>query len=269
MNLFRVRGILLAVHFSFFLFLAVLAFSGWADAGVVGAIQYSAVLLAFFVCVILHELGHCFTAMHFGVNVRRILLLPIGGMAEFDTIPREPRQELLITLAGPAVNFVIAGFLWLLLPGQLPAETATSSNAEELTLTLIELGYLLMSWNFKMGCFNLLPAFPMDGGRILRALLATRLSYLRATFWAASVGKALCIAAIASVLVFYSIADAAVLVSLFSFILIVGELEYRAAKRNEIEDAHLRATLARLYPPAVLFDEPPLLAASTGTEPPH
>src|SRR6185369_457657 len=72
--------------------------------------------LAYFTCVILHELGHSFTAMHFGVRVRRILLMPIGGMAEFDSIPRQPRREILITLAGPAVNFLIAGVLWLFAP---------------------------------------------------------------------------------------------------------------------------------------------------------
>lgn len=254
MNLFRVGGIQLAVHFSFFLLLAVNAFDGWADAGWPGLWWNSAVLIAFFICVVLHELGHCFTAMRFGVNVPRILLMPIGGMAEFDGIPREPRRELLITIAGPSVNFVIAGLLWVF----LPALTPLPDGAVEADLpTLLESGHILMQWNLAMGLFNLLPAFPMDGGRILRALLATRLNYLKATFWAATTGKVLCVIG-ASVAIFYQ----PLLAALFVFIFIVGELEYRAAKRREVEDAHWRAVLARMQAEAMSrpAEEPPLIA---------
>ena len=112
MNLFRIRGIQLAVHVSFLLLVALVAQEGWADDRWTGLFWNVATLLVFFTCVILHELGHSFTAMRFGVGVRRILLMPIGGMAEFDSIPREPSREFLITLAGPAVNFVIAAALW-------------------------------------------------------------------------------------------------------------------------------------------------------------
>ena len=130
MNLFRVRGILLAVHFSFFLLLAVNAFDGWADAGWEGMWWNTAALIAFFVCVVLHELGHSFTALHYGIGVRRILLMPIGGMAEFDSIPRQPRLELWITLAGPAVNFAIAAALWFVLPAEISvAEGSLSDEA--------------------------------------------------------------------------------------------------------------------------------------------
>jgi Zn-dependent protease len=101
-------------------------------------------------------------------------------MAEFDSIPRQPRRELLITIAGPAVNFVLAALLWLVLPSQVELE----SNV----VTLADFGHLVLQWNLLMGVFNLLPAFPMDGGRVLRALLATRLSRLRATEIAVSVG---------------------------------------------------------------------------------
>jgi Zn-dependent protease len=241
LNLFRIRGIQLAVHFTFFLWLAVNAFDGWADAGWPGAAWNAAAIVAFFTCVVLHELGHSFTAQHYGIGVSRILLMPIGGMAQFDDIPRQPRRELLITLAGPAVNFVLAGALWLGLRGL----TEDDENA----LTLVNFGRLLLMWNLAMGCFNLLPAFPMDGGRILRALLATRVRYVRATLWAATIGKVLCALGIAIAL-YYGIWILAVL---FAFILIVGELEYRAVKRRELEDAHWREIAARLYP----FDPPP------------
>jgi Zn-dependent protease len=198
--------------------------------------------------VVLHELGHSFTAMHYGIGVRRILLLPIGGMAEFDSIPRQPRRELMITLAGPAVNFVIAALLWPLLP-----ERAAGGTAEEMTFA--DFGHLVMQWNILMGVFNLLPAFPMDGGRILRAALATRLNYLRATWWAATTGKVICAIGFA-VAAFVE----PMLMLLFAFIYVVGELEYRAVRRREIDDAHVRAVLARLYafePPPL--EEPPVL----------
>ena len=114
MNLFRIRGIRLEVHFSFLLLLAFVAQEGWSDAGWSGLLWSVATLVAFFACVVLHELGHSFTAMHFGIGVRRILLMPIGGMAEFEDIPRQPMREFLMTIAGPAVNFVIVGVLWFL-----------------------------------------------------------------------------------------------------------------------------------------------------------
>lgn len=260
LNLFRVRGILLAVHFSFFLLLGVNAFDGWAEAGWPGLWQNTAVLLAFFVCVVLHELGHSFTAMRYGIGVRRILLMPIGGMAEFDGIPREPRRELLITLAGPAVNFVIAGLLWLVLPAAL-REAATDVSEE--ALTLVAFVHVLMQWNLAMGCFNLLPAFPMDGGRILRAVLATRFPYLRATFFAATMGKVVCVLGVLVALFApeLGISDQPIhlLAILFGFIFVVGEMEYRATKRRELDDAHFRATLARLYPIPPTLAEPPLL----------
>ena len=240
LNLFRLRGILLAVHFSFFLLLAVNAFEGWAESGWPGLWWNTGALLAFFACVVLHELGHSFTALHFGIGVRRILLMPIGGMAEFDSIPRQPRSELLITLAGPAVNFVIAGMLWLLLPAGAGLPTA---EPESDALTLLAFAHVLMRWNLVMGCFNLLPAFPMDGGRILRALLATRMDYLRATFWAATVGKILSGAGAIAAFAYF---EEPLLAALFVFIFFVGEMEYRATRRKEIEDAHLRDSLARL-----------------------
>lgn len=246
MNLFRVRGIQLAVHFSFFLLLAVNAFVGWADSGQSGLFWHTAALLAFFTCVVLHELGHSFTAMHYGIGVRRILLMPIGGMAEFDSIPRQPGRELLITIAGPAVNFVIAAILWLLLPSTVPSETNV--------VTAVDFGHLLLQWNLLMGVFNLLPAFPMDGGRILRAGLATKLNYVRATFWAVSVAKVFCVLGF-TVAAFYE----PMLMLLFGFIFFVGEMEFRAVKRREIDDAHLRAFLARTYDFAPPVEEPPLL----------
>ena len=249
-NLFRIRGIQLAVHGSFWLLLAYVAYEGWRVDGTVGLIWSATALLAFFTCVVLHELGHSFTAMHFGVGVRRILLMPIGGMAEFESIPRQPSRELLITLAGPAVNFVIAGVLW---------PTVGFGSGDEYPFTVKGLAQLLLYANLAMGVFNLLPIFPMDGGRIFRALLAWRLPYLRATFWAATVGKVLAfVAALVALFIYHHYLTAA----LFAFIYFAGDVEYRMVKRRETDDARWRVMLAQYYqaPPG---DKPPILSSQT------
>jgi Zn-dependent protease len=246
MNLFRIRGIQLAVHGSFFLLLAYYGWLGWGEAGTKGAEWSVAMVLAFFACVVLHELGHSFTARSFGVNVRRILLMPIGGMAEFDVIPRQPRSELLITLAGPAVNFLIATLLAVFV--RFP-DGILQWDPTGLPLGFGELGRYLLAANLVMGCFNLIPVFPMDGGRILRALLATRLTYVNATFWAMSIGKVLAILAVVAAL--YN--ESYLVAGLFIFILIAGDAEYRHVKRRDAEKANWAETLRRLY------QEPPLL----------
>lgn len=255
LNVLRIRGIQLAVHVSFFLLLGFIAWEGYAEDGWIGLGWNVATLLAFFTCVVLHELGHSFTARRFGVSVRRILLMPIGGMAEFDAIPRQPSRELLITLAGPAMNFAIAATLWALVgvPAGWPGAPVGSVD-----FTADATGFLqlLLTWNLLMGLFNLVPVFPMDGGRILRALLATRLPYLRATFVAASVGKVLAAAGVLAALLVYDLPLTALL---FAFIFYAGEMEYRAARRRELEDAHWREMLARLAIPPPPTEEPPLL----------
>ena len=257
MNLFRIRGIRLEVHFTFLLLLAFVAQDGWAEARWPGLLWSVATIIAFFSCVVLHELGHSLTAMRFGIGVRRILLMPIGGMAEFDDIPRQPLREFLMTIAGPAVNFAIVGALWFIPLGDDGEVIQKYSLAG-----LVEQVFVA---NLVMGCFNLLPAFPMDGGRILRALLATRLPYLRATFWAATVGKVLAglgvVVALATRRLGLTDEPLYMLAVLFSFIVIAGEIEYRAVKRRETDDAHWRDVLARLnllHPRPV--EEPPVLS---------
>jgi Zn-dependent protease len=228
-NLFRVLGIQLAVHVSFPLLLAYVAYQGWEEGGRPGMLWHTALISAFFGCVILHELGHSLVARRFGVRVPRILLLPIGGMAEFDRIPRRPRHEFLITIAGPAVNFVIAG----LLLGAIWAGGLVRS--EDATYNFTSLLDELWMWNLAMGVFNLLPVFPMDGGRILRSVLALRLPYLRATWWAALVSKILA-PVFAGIAFFYL--QSPMLGVLFIFILIVGDAEYRQTVRREAEVRH-------------------------------
>ena len=246
MNLFRIRGIQLAVHISFFLLLAYIGYTGWQENGTNGLVWNVITVSAFFACVVLHELGHSFVAQHYGIGVRRILLMPIGGMAEMDAIPREPGREFLMTLAGPAVNFVIAGLLWPVvhwLPDMIRLHSWQG------------LIFQVFVANLVMGVFNLVPVFPMDGGRILRALLATRLNYLKATFVAASIGKVLALTGILFMLFWFDTPHYLGAL-LFLFIFLAGDAEYKAVRRRELEDAEWRAMLLRLYGPRA---EPPVI----------
>jgi Zn-dependent protease len=237
-RLFRIRGIQLSLHFTFLLFLAFIGWYAWREsppgARLLGVVANIGFMLIFFLCVVLHELGHAFMARRFGVRVPRILLLPIGGMAEFDQMPRSPRAEVAIALAGPAVNAAIIALLLLFVP------FPSWNEVKSLELSLWQWPLVM---NLGMGLFNLTPAFPMDGGRVLRAALATRLPYLRATFWAATIGKLIGFVAAIAFLTSGKYFGAAAAV----FIIVVGELEYRVIRRQEQEEEHWRRWAARFY----------------------
>ncbi|MBK8937260.1 MAG: site-2 protease family protein [Polyangiaceae bacterium] len=197
MRVARIAGIDVFVHATFVL-LAV-----WYVAGVIaaGAAPAEAFLPAFYVaavfaCVVLHELGHALMARRFGIRTRDITLYPIGGIASLERIPSEPKAELLIALAGPAVNLVLAGGLALLgaaVPGLMGLGHVRGVEQSLLTS--------LLGANLFLAVFNLVPAFPMDGGRVLRALLAGSLERARATRIAALIGQALAVSVMVGVLV--------------------------------------------------------------------
>jgi Zn-dependent protease len=248
-NLFRIHGIQLSIHATFFLLLAYAGWEGWQDGGGWTGLALSVGLtVLFFVCVVLHELGHSLTAKRYGVNVPRILLMPIGGMAEFDRIPRQPSAELLITIAGPAVNFAIA--LVLILVVGLPAGWPLHAEYQD---TLAGVFQLLLTWNLLMGTFNLLPVFPMDGGRIFRALLARKLAYVEATRVAVMVGRVLALG-FALLALFYF--NRPMLGVLFAFIFFAGDAEYRGLLRREREAAYW-AEIARRIAAATPPEPPP------------
>ena len=249
-NLFRVFGIQLSVHSTFFLLLAYYGYEGWENGGLTGLVWRVILTVSFFICVVLHELGHSLTAKRYGVLVPRILLLPIGGMAEFDRIPRKPSAEFLITIAGPAVNFAIAGLLLPLVWHYLFNDAALDD------FSMAELVNQLFWGNLIMGTFNLLPVYPMDGGRIFRSILAIWLPYLRATWWAVMVARLLA-PLLAFIAIYYF--DSKMLGVLFIFIFIVGNNEYRQLQRREEEAAYwaeMAHRIAAATPPA---PEPPFL----------
>jgi Zn-dependent protease/CBS domain-containing protein len=181
----KLAGIDLKIHATFVLILAWVGLIHWQKgedaAGVLMGVVF---VLALFACVVLHELGHALAARRYGIGTKDITLLPIGGVARLERMPEDPRQEIVVALAGPAVNVLIAGaiFLWLTASGSWQAMS-------ELDVARGNLLERLMVVNIFLLAFNLLPAFPMDGGRVLRALLATRTSYAQATQTAAAVGQ--------------------------------------------------------------------------------
>jgi Zn-dependent protease/CBS domain-containing protein len=182
-------GIDVRVHWTFFLLLAFFAFIGYQASGsLLGALTPIAVIVALFVCVLLHEFGHSLVAQRLGIEIHSITLLPIGGVSNLESLPEKPSDELKITIAGPLVNVVLApvffgvGLLLGAEPG-IPADLFTGIGS--VGQFFFYLGYL----NVVLAVFNLLPAFPLDGGRILRGVLATRLGAIRSTEIASRVGQ--------------------------------------------------------------------------------
>jgi Zn-dependent protease/CBS domain-containing protein len=172
----RFSGIDVRVHWTFLLLLAFFAFIGYQSSGsLAGALTPTAVIVALFLCVLLHEFGHSLVAQRLGIEIHSITLLPIGGVSNLESLPEKPADEVKITLAGPLVNVVLAPMffgLGLLLGAEprMPTDLFTGINV-------------------VLALFNLIPAFPLDGGRVLRGLLATRLGALRATDIASRVGQ--------------------------------------------------------------------------------
>lgn len=207
----RIAGTDLKVHVTFLLLLVWAAFASYRVAGAEAAIDRTLFLVALFACVVLHEFGHIRMASRFGVRTPDVILLPIGGVARLERIPDEPKQELLIAIAGPAVTLAIALALLIaaLLLGIRPTLGDPVVDQQPFVIRLMAVNvYLLL--------FNLLPVFPMDGGRVFRAILAHRLGLMRATRIAGGVGQ---VAAVGmGILGFTSDAPMLMLVALFVFL---------------------------------------------------
>ena len=180
-----VSGTVIRLHVTFLLLLAWIAIAHYLQGGWPAAISGVLFISLLFVCVVLHEFGHIFAARRYGVQTPDIVLLPIGGVARLERIPEKPSEELVVALAGPAVNVVIALLLFLVLGGFAPATGLDIANPG------IDLLARLLWANIFLVVFNMIPAFPMDGGRVLRAFLAHRMGYAKGTQVAANIGQGL------------------------------------------------------------------------------
>jgi stage IV sporulation protein FB len=193
----RIAGTEVKVHVTFLLLLGWIAYDVNAEAGAGAAAAYTLFFVAFFCCILLHEFGHISMARRFGVRTPDVILLPIGGVARLERIPEDPGQELLVALAGPAVTLALILALFAAAAGVLGsaagvvhAIVATSRGLftdESITDPAPLLVHLLVANAMVLG-FNLIPAFPLDGGRVLRSLLARRLGLARGTRIAGAIG---------------------------------------------------------------------------------
>ena len=191
LKLGSISGIKIIVHWTFFFLIAWIVFTEIKANGNTNSIIFNVVLLlAVFVCVVLHELGHALTAKHFGINTQKITLLPIGGVASLERIPESPKQELLVTLAGPLVNIIIAILLYIVIPvNELMRLNFTETFETLSNFTVQNFLFYLFIVNVGLVIFNIIPAFPMDGGRILRAILAIKKGRIKATQIASNIGQ--------------------------------------------------------------------------------
>ena len=185
----RIAGIDIYLHTTFLILIVwIISASVFSGGSMLDAVIGVLFITSIFSFVVLHELGHALTARRFGIRTRDITLLPIGGIASIMSMPEKPRQELSIALAGPAVNIVLAAvfLLAVLILNSFLQNTWIGATA-------LSFLFLLMKVNIALAIFNLLPAFPMDGGRVIRALMSMRMPHLRATEIAAAIGKVMAV----------------------------------------------------------------------------
>lgn len=259
-SLGRIAGTEVRIHLTFFLLVAWFAIIAGNRGGQAAAVDAVAFVLAVFACVLAHEYGHVLAARRFGIGTRDITLLPIGGVARIERMPEKPTQELIIALAGPAVNVVIAAVLFLFFGAGVGLDPAAVENQT------IGFATRLALVNVLLVAFNLIPAFPMDGGRVLRALLSYRLDRAFATRIAAGVGQAMAFG-----LGFLGLFGNPLLIFIALFVFLAASQESYAVELSEAtRGANMRqatiTSFATLDPQSSVGEAARLMLTTTQTE---
>ena len=244
-NIGSIAGTAIRIHITFLLFLVWIFVASYISGGAEAAWSGLAFMVLLFLCVLAHEFGHIFTARAFGVRTPDVTLLPIGGVARLERIPEKPGEEFLIAIAGPLVNVAIAVVLVMLVGADLSASHLAAVESSKIALV-----DRLAVVNLFLTLFNMIPAFPMDGGRVLRALLSIRLGHVRATEIAATIGQA-----VAFVLGFAGLFFNPILIFIAIFVYLAAASEsqlvaLRAMSRDVPVGEAMMTQFARLTPEA-------------------
>jgi Zn-dependent protease/CBS domain-containing protein len=260
-RLFDVAGTAVRIHLTFFLLLAWIAAMHWSRGGAAEAVDGVVFIVLLFLCVLAHEFGHVFAARRYGIATSDVTLLPIGGVASLERMPEKPGQEIFVALAGPAVNLVIALVLVIVLGARF--DLTQMAQLEQATTTMTG---RVAAANVALLVFNLIPAFPMDGGRVLRALLAVPLGYTRATRVAATIGQGL---AFVFALLGLLGNPLLILIAVFIFLAASGEAGYVQAReytRGYLASHAMITAYQTLRPTSSIDDAAALLLRTTQQE---
>jgi Zn-dependent protease/CBS domain-containing protein len=261
LNLGSLGGTAIRIHVTFLLFLVWLGAIYYRQGGAEAAWQGTIFIVILFLCVLLHELGHVFAARRYGVKTRDVTLWPFGGIASMEQMPEKPGQELIVALAGPAVNGVIAAVLLLWLGSHLDPE-----NLTQIENPAVSLAAKVAGANIILVLFNMIPAFPMDGGRVLRALLAMRMGNARATEVAVTIGQGF--AVVFGILgAFYN--PMLIIIALFIFLAASGEAaqaQLRAVAQGSLVSDAMITEFQSLGTSATVNEAAEALIRTTQTE---
>jgi stage IV sporulation protein FB len=261
LNIGTIAGTAVRVHVTFLLFLGWIFAASWVAGGPSTAWQGLAFMVLLFACVVAHEFGHIFTARAFGVSTPDVTLLPIGGVARLERIPEEPSEEFLVAIAGPLVNVAIALALIMLAGARVNAGDLYAVESPH--TSMID---RLAAVNLFLAVFNMIPAFPMDGGRVLRAILASRMGYVRATEIAAFIGQG-----VAFALGFVGLFANPMLIFIAIFVYLAASSEahlvaIRAMSRGVPTSAAMMTQFATLAPEAHVEDAVQTLLRTSQSE---
>ena len=261
LSLGSIGGTLIRIHVTFLLFLVWLGAIYYRQGGATAAWQGTALIVLIFLCVLLHELGHVFAARRYGIKTRDVTLWPFGGIASMEQMPEKPGQELIVALAGPAVNVAIAIALLLWLGPRLNPQ-----NLTQIENPAVSLAVKLAGAHVMLVLFNLIPAFPMDGGRVLRALLAMWVGNARATELAAGIGQGFAVM-FAVLGIFYN--PMLIVIALFIFLAASGEAaqaQLRAVAQGTLVSDAMITKFEALGTAATVNDAADALIRTTQTE---